>query len=60
MSEFPHNMEEFWLQRRADLVTAVVYCESQIEQFTLRKLGQMALPIEAALEEENAEMLSGL
>lgn len=41
-----------------DATRKQVYGERQRESLLLRIIGQMALPIEAAMDEENAEMLA--
>lgn len=48
-------MRAFWQQRLEDLGTATEYAERQLDGVIMRALGQLAIPIEALLDEVSDE-----
>lgn len=48
-------MQPFWERRLEDLDTARTFAERQLNSLTLKALGQMAIPIEALLDQISAE-----
>lgn len=53
-------MRPFWERRIEDLDTAKAYAEVQLDSLLLKVLGQLAIPIEAAMDEENDELTGTL